>query len=56
MKKAILFFVVVFALSGCKKEYTCSNGSVYKNGTIQYEQLKRGEIITDYNGQEIHCY
>lgn len=56
MKKILLAFVFSALLTSCKKEYTCDNGQVYKKGTIQYEQLKRGETITDYNGQELHCY
>lgn len=56
MKKVIMFVIVVLSVSSCKKEFTCSNGKSYTKGTIQYEQLKRGETITDYNGKELHCF
>jgi len=56
MKKVILFFVIVCAVSSCKKEYTCSDGKTYGKGTIQYQQLKNGTTITDYSGQELHCF
>lgn len=56
MKKIFFLLLVACSIGSCKKEYTCDNGQVYRKGSIQYEQLKRGETITDYNGQELHCY
>lgn len=56
MKKIIVFVSAVFLLSSCKKEYQCSNGETYKKGSPQYELIKKGQAVTDLNGNELHCF
>lgn len=48
------FLLVLF--SACKKEYTCNNGAVYKQGSKEYYILKSGQTLTDNNGQKLNCY
>lgn len=54
--KKLIYVVIALAFASCKKEYTCNNGAVYKKGSFQYDQLQKGQTLTDINGQELQCH
>lgn len=55
MKKLIIaLFVLSFA--SCKKEFTCDNGEVITRSDHRFNELMKGQTVTDMNGAEIRCY
>ena len=48
-----LLFILSFA--SCRKEYTCGDGKIYKQGSYEFERISKTQTIS-YNGNIYMCY